>query len=157
MEPQHQLVSANKKRKSNGAASAAAACLCPAADLVAQPASSSARHALEQELLSRADLLQLPAAGGVVGDRRRERRMKNRASAERSRARRHAYVNELEAEMRVLRTENEQLKSLCDEVSSSRVASLAYAFLLKEAAEVDVPVKKKTAVPKLQRTSSSPF
>ncbi|TVU04607.1 hypothetical protein EJB05_47727, partial [Eragrostis curvula] len=146
MEPQHQLVSANKKRKSNGDASAAAACLCPAAsaaDLVAQPASSSARHALEQELLSRADLLQLPAAGGVVGDRRRERRMKNRASAERSRARRHAYVNELEAEVRVLRTENEQLKSLCDQ--------------LKEAAEVDVPVKKKTAVPKLQRTSSSPF
>ncbi|KAL6858684.1 hypothetical protein ACP4OV_017686 [Aristida adscensionis] len=118
---------------------AAAAYLCPAA-----PASSSGRHALEQEVLHRADLqltqASASAAGGAgAGDRRRERMIKNRASAARSRARRYAYVNELEAEVRLLRAENEQLRKLCEE--------------LKEAAEAPAPVKR---APQLQRSSSAP-
>jgi hypothetical protein len=77
-------------------------------------AGSSARHALEQAVLSRVDLMvHLPS-----GDRRTERRMRNRAAAQRSRARRHIYVNELETEARLLRQENQHLRSLCDEVVS---------------------------------------
>ncbi|KAL6661952.1 hypothetical protein ACP70R_001336 [Stipagrostis hirtigluma subsp. patula] len=90
---------------------AAACCLRPVA-----PASSSARHALvEQEVLYRADLQLAAQAGG--GDRRRERMIKNRASAARSRARRHAYVNELEKEVRLLHEENDQLRKLCEQVT----------------------------------------
>uniref|UniRef100_K3YJX7 BZIP domain-containing protein n=1 Tax=Setaria italica TaxID=4555 RepID=K3YJX7_SETIT len=113
---------------------AAAACLCPAA-VAAAPGSVFPRHALEQEMLRRGDL-QLQ---GGVGDRRRERKMKNRESAARSRARRYAYVNELEKEVSALRAENEELRKLCEE--------------LKEAAEA--PAKK--ANQRLQRTSSATF
>ncbi|XP_062195329.1 protein FD-like [Phragmites australis] len=111
-------------------------------DVAAAPA-SSARHALEQEVLYRAHL-QLLQGHGATGDRRRERRIKNRESATRSRARRHAYMNELEKEVRLLRAENEQLKKLCEEVSCK----------LEEAAEAPMPVKR---TPQLQRTSSAPF
>lgn len=110
-EQQH-LVAPGKRKKTTAANGA---CFCPiAAAALMTPEASSVRQALEQEVLSRADLLRQSGAG----DRRRERKMRNRASAERSRARRHAYMNELEAEVRVLRQENEQLKRLCDEVSS---------------------------------------
>ncbi|KAK3124086.1 hypothetical protein QOZ80_8AG0640240 [Eleusine coracana subsp. coracana] len=143
---QHLVPPAKKKttttstEKTNGGVATAGACLCPIAastsPLVTPPAS-----ALEQEVLARADLVQLQGGGG---DRRRERRMRNRASAERSRARRHAYMNELETEVRVLRQENEQLKKLCEELKEG-------------AAEVQAPPVKKTTTPPLQRTSSWPF
>ncbi|XP_062192583.1 bZIP transcription factor TRAB1-like isoform X2 [Phragmites australis] len=120
MEPQRgeeQLVRGKRNTGSNDAGAVdiaaglgAAAGLCSGA-----AAASSARIALEQEVLYRADL-QLQGAG-TGGDRRRERMIKNRESAARSRARRHAYTNELEKEVSLLREENEQLKKLCDEVS----------------------------------------
>jgi hypothetical protein len=96
----------------------AAACLCPAA--IAGAARGSLfppRHALEQEVLRRAEL-QLHVGGGG-GDRRRERKMKNRESAARSRARSHAYVSELEKEVSLLQAENDELRKLCDEVTFS--------------------------------------
>ena len=104
---------------------AAAACLCPAA--VASSAGAPAgnvlaRQELEQEMLRRAEL-QLQGGGGV--DRRRERKMKNRESAARSRLRRLAYVNELEKEVSLLRAEKEELSKLCQEVG---IAALLYFF-----------------------------
>ncbi|PUZ52599.1 hypothetical protein GQ55_6G283500 [Panicum hallii var. hallii] len=123
-----------------GATGAAAPCLCPAA--VASSAAGAPagnvfpRQALEQEMLRRAEL-QLQGGGG--GDRRRERKMKNRESAARSRARRLAYVNELEKEVSLLRAEKEELRRLCEE--------------LKEAA---APAKRGPHQ-RLQRTSSAPF
>jgi hypothetical protein len=102
-----------------GATGAASPCLCPAA--VASSAAGAPagnvfpRQALEQEMLRRAEL-QLQGGGG--GDRRRERKMKNRESAARSRARRLAYVNELEKEVSLLRAEKEELRRLCEEVGS---------------------------------------
>ncbi|KAK3122382.1 hypothetical protein QOZ80_8BG0668850 [Eleusine coracana subsp. coracana] len=145
------LVPPAKKKKTNGGVATAGACLCPIAAAATSPlvtpppaaSSASARQALEQEVLARADFLpQLQGGGG--GDRRRERRMRNRASAERSRARRHAYMNELETEVRFLRQENEQLKRLCEELKEG-------------AAEVQAPPVKKTTTPPLPRTLSWPF
>ncbi|CAL5000192.1 unnamed protein product [Urochloa decumbens] len=129
-------------------AGAAAACLCPAAlAAAAAPVSFPAaslfpRHALEQEVLRRADvqLQQGGASGGGGGDRRRERRMKNRASAARSRERRFAYLNELEKEVSLLRAENDDLRKLCQEL---------------KAAAAEAPAKR--APRRLQRTSSAPF
>ncbi|WVZ91760.1 hypothetical protein U9M48_037886 [Paspalum notatum var. saurae] len=106
------------------------------------------RHAaLEQEMLRRADEQQQQQQQ-QGGDPRRERKMKNRESAARSRARRHAYVSELEKEVELLRAENHQLRRLYHE--------------LKKAAEgpvpVPVPVKKRPAHhQQLQRTSSAPM
>ncbi|CAD6245714.1 unnamed protein product [Miscanthus lutarioriparius] len=91
----------------------AAACLCPAAiSGAARGPSLPPRHALEQEVLRRAGL-QLHGGGG--GGQRRERKMKNRESAARSRARRHAYVSELEKEVSLLQAENDELRKLCEE------------------------------------------
>jgi len=93
----------------------AAACLCPAAiSGAARGPLLPPRHALEQEVLRRAGL-QLHVGGGGGGDRRRERKMKNRESAARSRARRHAYVSELEKEVSLLQAENDELRKLCEE------------------------------------------
>ena len=93
----------------------AAACLCPAAiSGAARGPLLPPRHALEQEVLRRAEL-QLHVGGG----RRRERKMKNRESAARSRARRHAYVSELEKEASLLQAENDELRKLCEEVTFS--------------------------------------
>jgi hypothetical protein len=101
----------------------------PGAALTPPPdSSSSARHALEQAVLSRADLMMQPLLHLPAGDRRRERRMRNRASAQRSRARQHAYVNELETEARLLRQENEQLRSLCDEVVGRLTSFIFFGF-----------------------------
>ncbi|CAD6264998.1 unnamed protein product [Miscanthus lutarioriparius] len=120
----------------------AAACLCPAAIAGATGAARGPLfpplHALEQEVLRRAEL-QLHVGGG---DRRRERKMKNRESAARSRARRHAYVNELEKEASLLQAENDELRKLCEE--------------LKEAAEVAAPATSR-APQLLRRTSSAPL
>ena len=63
--------------------------------------------------------------GGRGGDRRRERKMKNRESAARSRLRRMAYVSELEKEVSLLRAEKEELSKLCQEVG---IDALLYFF-----------------------------
>ncbi|OEL35707.1 hypothetical protein BAE44_0003274 [Dichanthelium oligosanthes] len=148
MEPQwgeaEQLVLWGAGTGSNDAAGAAT-CLCPATVAAAAPGTCVfPRHALEQEMLRRADVQLQGGGGGGGGDRRRERKMKNRDSAQRSRARRYAYVNELEKEVRLLRAENDELRKLCEE--------------LKEAA-AEAPARAKRAPHhhQLQRTSSASF
>jgi len=154
---------------------AAAACLCPAAVASSAAGNVFPRQALEQEMLRRAEL-QLQGGGGV--DRRRERKMKNRESAARSRLRRLAYVNELEKEVSLLRAEKEELSKLCQEVGYRCVAvflsgrgrgsfalqmspvacGCGVRVQLKEAAD-EAPAPAKRAAPRrlLQRTSSAPF
>ncbi|QHN95202.1 ABSCISIC ACID-INSENSITIVE 5-like protein [Arachis hypogaea] len=56
----------------------------------------------------------------VVVERRQRRMLKNRESAARSRARRQAYTVELEAELNVLKEENENLKQILDEAELKR-------------------------------------
>ncbi|XP_074357034.1 uncharacterized protein LOC141696810 isoform X2 [Apium graveolens] len=51
-----------------------------------------------------------------AGERRRKRLIKNRESADRSRARRLAYTNELEQEMEELKKENASLRAQLEEV-----------------------------------------
>ncbi|GJM99395.1 hypothetical protein PR202_ga16488 [Eleusine coracana subsp. coracana] len=86
-----------------------------------------------------------PAAGptwaGPVGgtDRRKKRMIKNRESAARSRARKQAYVRELEREVKHLQEENQSLR---DKYNQLRVS-----------AEVPVPLPIK----KLQRMNSAPY
>ncbi|KAJ1269562.1 hypothetical protein BS78_07G221200 [Paspalum vaginatum] len=140
-----------------GSDSAAACCVCPAAVTSAAAAPPPPfvlpRHALEQELLRRAEMQQ-QGGGGGGGDRRRERKMKNRESAARSRARRHAYVSELEKEVELLRAENAELRRLYDELKTKAAEVL-----------VPVPMKRPQAVCHshphqellLQRTSSAPM
>nr|CAB3481682.1 unnamed protein product [Digitaria exilis] len=141
----------------NDDAAAAAACLCPAAVQAAAAGATGGaftlfpRHALEQEVLHRADLQQqlMQQQGGGGGDRRRERKMRNRESAARSRLRRCAYVSELEKEVSLLRAEIDDLRKLCNQ-------------LKKEAAEAPVQHQaaknnKRPAGGQLQRTSSASF
>ncbi|OEL23045.1 hypothetical protein BAE44_0015936 [Dichanthelium oligosanthes] len=79
------------------------------------------------------------ASAGVGGsDRRKKRMIKNRESAARSRARKQAYVRELEREVQLLQ---EEIKSLRVKYEQLRVS-----------AEVPVPVRKT-----LQRMPSAPF
>lgn len=56
----------------------------------------------------------------VVVERRQRRMLKNRESAARSRARRQAYTVELEAELNVLKQENEKLKQILAEAERKR-------------------------------------
>jgi hypothetical protein len=112
---------------------AGAACLCPAAVAGTTGGSAFPRHALEQEMLRRGELQLQGGGGGGGGDRRRERKMKNRESAARSRARRYAYVNDLEKEVSLLRSENEELKKLCEEVSAACVCSSSSVRVLDKA------------------------
>ncbi|KAK7324860.1 hypothetical protein VNO77_28750 [Canavalia gladiata] len=56
----------------------------------------------------------------VVVERRQRRMLKNRESAARSRARRQAYTVELEAELNLLKEENEKLKQILAEAGCKR-------------------------------------
>nr|CAB3457737.1 unnamed protein product [Digitaria exilis] len=80
------------------------------------------------------------AGGGGVGgsDRRKKRMIKNRESAARSRARKQAYVRELEMEVKLLQEQNQSLRVKYEK--------------LRVSMEVAMPVKKT-----LQRTPSAPF
>ncbi|KAI5412438.1 ABSCISIC ACID-INSENSITIVE 5-like protein 1 [Lathyrus oleraceus] len=60
----------------------------------------------------------------VVVERRQRRMLKNRESAARSRARRQAYTVELEAELNLLKEENEKLKQILAEAESKRKQEL---------------------------------
>uniref|UniRef100_A0A0E0LXQ3 BZIP domain-containing protein n=1 Tax=Oryza punctata TaxID=4537 RepID=A0A0E0LXQ3_ORYPU len=106
---------------------------------------------LEQELLDRAELHQQQhdAAGGGA-DRRKRRAMKNRESAERSRARKQAYLQELEQEVRLLRAENAALRDQCHELKAAAAEA-------EEAAAAAAAAAKKKKKPTIQRTSSATF
>ncbi|XP_042461355.1 bZIP transcription factor 27-like [Zingiber officinale] len=82
-------------------------------------------------------------AGNVSAavDPRKERMIKNRESAARSRARKQAYTNELEKEVDHLLKENRRLK-------------IKYEELVKQALSAGLPVGKKR---KIQRTTSAQF
>ncbi|CAK8535373.1 unnamed protein product [Lathyrus sativus] len=60
----------------------------------------------------------------VVVERRQRRMLKNRESAARSRARRQAYTVELEAELNLLKEENEKLKQILAEAENKRKQEL---------------------------------
>ncbi|XP_061376287.1 protein ABSCISIC ACID-INSENSITIVE 5 [Gastrolobium bilobum] len=60
----------------------------------------------------------------VVVERRQRRMLKNRESAARSRARRQAYTVELEAELNLLKEENDKLKQILAEAESKRKQEL---------------------------------
>ncbi|CAM8939625.1 hypothetical protein QQ045_015265 [Rhodiola kirilowii] len=64
-------------------------------------------------------------------DRRYKRKMKNRESATRSRARRQAYTNELELEVAHLREENAMLKRQQEEICSAADAAATVAQATK--------------------------
>uniref|UniRef100_A0ACD5XZ95 Uncharacterized protein n=1 Tax=Avena sativa TaxID=4498 RepID=A0ACD5XZ95_AVESA len=107
-----------------------------------------ARRALEREMrfgpsAAAASWTAANAGGGVVVgggpvERRKKRMIKNRESASRSRARKHAHVTQIETEVEELREANEQLRLKYDQ--------------LKATVEVSVPLKKT-----LKRVLSAPF
>jgi hypothetical protein len=94
-----------------------------------------ARSALEHEMC-------LGPAGAVGGsDRRKKRMIKNRESAARSRARKQAYIRELEREVKFLEQENqslrvkyEQVRVRSSEISHESELILSF-FLIDSAAE----------------------
>ncbi|XP_006660911.3 protein FD-like [Oryza brachyantha] len=89
----------------------------------------------------RAFELNMCAAGAgapAAGDRRKKRMIKNRESAARSRARKQARVNNLEAEVEQLKQENKMLRVKYEQ--------------LRKTVEVPVPVRRT-----LQRVLSAPF
>ncbi|KAG2636500.1 bZIP transcription factor TRAB1-like [Panicum virgatum] len=100
----------------------------------------TARSVLEDEMCLGPDAAAATWAGAGVGgsDRRKKRMIKNRESAARSRARKQAYVRELEQEVKLLQQENESLRVKYEQ--------------LRVSVEVAVPVKKT-----LQRMPSAPF
>ncbi|XP_062200069.1 bZIP transcription factor TRAB1-like [Phragmites australis] len=99
----------------------------------------AARGALEHEMRLHPAASVTWAGVGVGGaDRRKKRMIKNRESAARSRARKQAYVRELEREVQLLQQENESLRVKYEQ--------------LRVSVEVPVLVKKT-----LQRMPSAPF
>ncbi|KAL5232263.1 hypothetical protein ABZP36_031039 [Zizania latifolia] len=74
-------------------------------------------------------------------ERRKRRAMKNRESAGRSRARKQAYMHELEQEVRRLRAENDELRHECQQLKAAAAAD-------------EAPAAKR---PTLQRVSSATF
>jgi plasmid stabilization system protein ParE len=75
------------------------------------------RGVLEDDLSVGAAASGTWAGGGT--DRRKKRMIKNRESAARSRARKQAYVRELETKVQLLQQENESLRVKYDEVSGT--------------------------------------
>ncbi|KAG2644925.1 ABSCISIC ACID-INSENSITIVE 5-like protein 2 [Panicum virgatum] len=106
------------------------------------PDAGAARSALEDEMCLGPGAAAAAWAGAGAGaggsDRRKKRMIKNRESAARSRARKQAYVRELEQEVQLLQQENESLRVKYEQLRAS--------------VEVAVPVKKT-----LQRMPSAPF
>ncbi|KAM0887278.1 hypothetical protein ACQ4PT_029149 [Festuca glaucescens] len=87
-----------------------------------------ARRALEREMCLGPPPAAVAGTSGGPVERRKKRLIKNRESASRSRARKHAHVTQIETEVMELREANEQLRTKYEQ--------------LKAAVEVSVPVKK---------------
>uniref|UniRef100_A0A0D9XAL0 BZIP domain-containing protein n=1 Tax=Leersia perrieri TaxID=77586 RepID=A0A0D9XAL0_9ORYZ len=110
----------------------------------------AARRQLEHELLYRAELhqQQQESRGGGRVEKRKRRAMKNRESAERSRARKQAYLQELEEELRLLRAENAQLRDQCHQLKAAAAkaaeAEAAAAEQQEAAAAMEAPTLKRT-------------
>ncbi|CAL5087094.1 unnamed protein product [Urochloa decumbens] len=96
----------------------------------------AARSVLEDEMCLGPGLAAWAGAGVGGSDRRKKRMIKNRESAARSRARKQAYVRELEKEVQLLQQELESVRAKYEELRVS----------------VEVPVRKT-----LQRMPSAPF
>ena len=77
------------------------------------PDAGAARSALEDEMCNGPGAAAAAWAGG--SDRRKKRMIKNRESAARSRARKQAYVSELEQEVQLLQQENKSLRNKYDQ------------------------------------------
>jgi hypothetical protein len=67
------------------------------------------------------------AGGG--SDRRKKRMIKNRESAARSRARKQAYVRELERKVQMLQDENESLRVKYDQVTNPSTVVLSSLYI----------------------------
>ncbi|KAI4321653.1 hypothetical protein MLD38_035011 [Melastoma candidum] len=88
-------------------------------------------------------------------DKRRKRRMKNRESADRSRARKQAYTNELENEVALLRKENAWLRSQQEKKMWPAVPSSDH-HRRNHRHHHEMPAHPQK-MKKLQRTSTAPF
>ena len=82
------------------------------------PDAGAARSALEDEMCNGPGAAAAAWAGG--SDRRKKRMIKNRESAARSRARKQAYVSELEQEVQLLQQENESLRVKYEQVTDRK-------------------------------------
>jgi hypothetical protein len=82
--------------------------------LDAVPAALDAGAALEHDMCLGPGAAWAGAGGG--SDRRKKRLIKNRESAARSRARKQAYVRELETEVKLLQQENQSLRVKYEQV-----------------------------------------
>ncbi|XP_066399851.1 ABSCISIC ACID-INSENSITIVE 5-like protein 2 [Miscanthus floridulus] len=109
------------------------------ADVTPFDAAAAARGLLEDEMCLGAGAASATWASGGGADCRKKRMIKNRESAARSRARKQAYVIELERKVEMLQQENESLRVKYDQ--------------LRVSVEVAVPMVRKT----LQRMPSAPF
>ncbi|GAB2254250.1 hypothetical protein Droror1_Dr00022059 [Drosera rotundifolia] len=87
------------------------------------------------------------------GDRRHKRMVKNRESAARSRARKQAYVNELEEEVTYLREENTRLKKQQDQQNMMQEALGQIQLQLPKQQQQQPPPQQQ----RLLRTSTAPF
>ena len=86
------------------------------------PDAGAARSALEDEMCNGPGAAAVAWAGAGAGgsDRRKKRMIKNRESAARSRARKQAYVSELEQEVQLLQQENESLRVKYEQVTDRK-------------------------------------
>ena len=80
----------------------------------------AARSVLEDEMCLGPGAAAAAWAGAGGSDRRKKRMIKNRESAARSRARKQAYVSELEQEVQLLQQENESLRVKYEQVTDRK-------------------------------------
>ncbi|RLM85470.1 ABSCISIC ACID-INSENSITIVE 5-like protein 5 [Panicum miliaceum] len=104
----------------------------------------AARRVLEDEMClgpGAAAASTWAGAGAGGSDRRKKRMIKNRESAARSRARKQAYVRELEREVQLLQQENESLRVKYEQVTDrkphSRALLAIHRYVLKARAFLD--------------------
>ena len=84
------------------------------------PDAGAARSTLEDEMCLGPGAAAAAWAGAGGSDRRKKRMIKNRESAARSRARKQAYVSELEQEVQLLQQENESLRVKYEQVTDRK-------------------------------------